>query len=51
MTQPTAGPTPDPEPNHQDTKNTKQEESLSVLTIFVSLCLCGDVGLVDREYA
>ncbi len=31
-----------PELNHQDTKNTKQTPDMSVLTLFVSLCLCGD---------
>jgi hypothetical protein len=32
---------PNPTLNHQDTKNTKQTEPVPVLTLFVSLCLCG----------
>jgi len=34
--------TPDPILNHKDTKNTKQTEPTSVLTLFVSLCLRGE---------
>ncbi len=34
---------PNPILNHQDTKNIKQNESSFSITLFVSLCLCGEI--------
>ena len=37
------GPTRNPTLNHQDTKSTKHTPDIPVRTLFVSLCLCGEL--------